>query len=134
MTCCHQLPVYWQRPADGEYLGLLESGREVREMKLLTKALEKRFALVGSQAEEKDPLVLAKFFNPTGAGTWYATEYDPSDRIFFGYVSIFGDWNDEWGSFSLQELESYKGRLGLGIERDLYFEEKRASEVIEKHE
>jgi len=45
-------------------------------------------------------------------------------------VSIFGDWNDEWGYFSLQELESYKGQLGLGIERDLYWDEVRASTVI----
>ena len=99
-------------------------------MKLLTKALEKRFAQVGSQENVKDPIIIAKFFNPTGAGTWYATEYDPKDRIFFGYVSIFGDWNDEWGYFSLDELESYKGRFGLGIERDLYFGEKPASQVI----
>jgi hypothetical protein len=101
-------------------------------MKLMTKTLEKRFARVGSQADVKDPLIIAKFFNPTGAGTWYATEYDSQTRIFFGYVSIFGDWNDEWGSFSLDELESYKGKLGLGIERDLYFKEQRASEVIER--
>lgn len=103
-------------------------------MKLLTKELEKRFAQVGSQEYEKDPLILAKYFNPTGAGTWYATEYDPELRTFFGYVSIFGDWNDEWGNFSLDELESYKGRFGLGIERDLYFGEKHASEVIHSPE
>jgi hypothetical protein len=100
-------------------------------MKLMTKELEKRFAQVGSQENVKDPLVIAKFFNPNGAGTWYATEYNPKDRIFFGYVSLFGDWNDERGSFSLDELESYKGRLGLGIERDLYFNERPASQVIE---
>jgi hypothetical protein len=99
-------------------------------MKLMTKTLERRFAKVGSQREEKDPTIVAKFFNPTGAGTWYATEYDPHDRIFYGYVSIFGDWNDEWGSFSLQELEQYRGRFGLGIERDMYFEEQRASKII----
>jgi hypothetical protein len=99
-------------------------------MKLMTKELEKRFAEVGSQENEKDPVIVAKFFNPTGAGTWYATEYDPDNKIFFGYVSIFGDWNDEWGSFSLQELESFKGRFGLGIERDIYWTEKKASSVI----
>ena len=77
-------------------------------MKLLTKTLEKRFAQVGSQADEKDPLVIAKFFNPCGAGTWYATEYDPQRKIFFGYVSIFGDHNDEWGSFSLDELQDFR--------------------------
>jgi hypothetical protein len=101
-------------------------------MKLMTKGLEQRFAQVGSQAEVIDPLVIAKFFNPTGAGTWYATEYDPDTRIFFGYVSIFGDWNDEWGSFSLDELENYRGRFGLGIERDLHFQEQRSSQVINK--
>ena len=101
-------------------------------MKLLTKTLGKRFAQIGSPSEEKDPLIIAKFFNPTGAGTWYATEYDPDRRVFFGYVSIFGDWNDEWGTFSLEELESYRGPFGLGIERDLHFGEKRASQVINK--
>lgn len=99
-------------------------------MMLLTKELLKRFEQVGSQEEDKDPIVIAKFFNPNGAGTWYATEYEPEERIFFGYVSIFGDWNDEWGSFSLDELQSYRGKLGLGIERDLYFDEKRISEVV----
>ena len=99
-------------------------------MKLMTKALEKRFAAVGSQEEAADPVIIAKFFNPCGAGTWYATEYDQKRRVFFGYVSIFGDHNDEWGSFSLDELQSYRGPLGLGIERDRYFVEKRASEAI----
>jgi len=101
-------------------------------MKLLTKALLKRFSQVGRQEHCKDPIVIAKFFNPTGAGNWYATEYDPKDRIFFGYVSIFGDWNDEWGTFSLDELESFQGKFGLGIERDLYFGEKPASQVIKR--
>jgi hypothetical protein len=99
-------------------------------MKLMTQKLEKRFKEVGSQAKVEAPIIIAKFFNPAGAGTWYATEYDPVHRIFFGYVSIFGDHNDEWGSFSLDELQEYKGPLGIGIERDLYFGEKRASEVI----
>ena len=99
-------------------------------MKLLTKTLEKRFAQIGSQEDEKDPLVIARFFNPCGAGTWYATEYDPERKVFFGYVSIFGDHNDEWGSFSLDELQNYRGPLGLGIERDRYFIEKRAGEAI----
>ena len=99
-------------------------------MKLLTNELLKRFEQVGRQEDSSDPLVIAKFFNPAGAGTWYATEYDPASQEFFGYVSIFGDWNDEWGSFSLTELESYRGKFGLGIERDLYFGEQRISEVV----
>jgi len=98
-------------------------------MKLLTKELEKRFAKVGSQENDKDPIVIAKFFNPCGAGTWYATEYDAEEKIFFGYVSLFGDYNDEWGSFSLAELEEIKTPpFGLGIERDMYCKEQRISE------
>lgn len=99
-------------------------------MQLLTKELVQRFAKVGRQENNPDPIVVAKFFNPSGAGTWYATEYDPQTKEFFGYVSIFGDWNDEWGSFFLEELENYHGQFGLGIERDLYFDEKKISEVV----
>ena len=99
-------------------------------MRLMTDELEKRFAEVGSQEYVKDPVIIAKFFNPQGAGTWYATEYDPNVKMFFGYVSIFGEGSDEWGYFSLAELESYKGPLGIGIERDLYFGERKSSSVI----
>lgn len=98
-------------------------------MRIMTEALEKRFAQVGSQETIGDPLVIAKFFNPAGAGTWYATEYDPETKTFFGYVSIFGDWNDEWGYFSLDELEGYKGPFGIGVERDLYWDERRFSKI-----
>jgi hypothetical protein len=101
-------------------------------MKPLTQQLLRRFAKIGRQEQVKDPTVVAKFFNPTGAGTWYATEYDPESRCFFGYVSLFGDWNDEWGSFSLDELEGYQGRFGLGIERDRYFKEQPISQVRPK--
>lgn len=100
-------------------------------MKLLTKEIEKRFKEVGSQEQVEDPIIIAKFFNPSGAGTWYATEYDPIDKIFFGYVSIFGDHNDELGSFSLEELEAYKDtRFNLGIERDLHFGDRPLSSVM----
>ena len=102
-------------------------------MQLLTDELRREFAKLGSQENVKDPLVLAKFFNPSGAGTWFATEYDPEERIFFGYASIFCDHNDEWGSFSLEELESFRGAFGLGLERDLHFTAKPASEALREY-
>jgi len=100
-------------------------------MKLLTKELEKRFAEVGRQEDNSDPLVIAKFFNPCGGGTWFATEYNEEDKIFFGYVAglVGGVECDEWGTFSLQELEELTLPFGLTIERDLYFKEKRFSEL-----
>ena len=89
-------------------------------MKLMTKELEKLFPPLYS-TEEKDPKdikIIAKFFTPWSNWTWYATEYDPQKRIFFGYVRGF---ENELGYFSLDELESVKGPFGLKIERDLYF-------------
>ncbi len=99
---------------------------------LITPELEARFKEVGCQKHIKDPLVIARFFNPCGSGTWYATGYYPDEKIFFGYASIFRDHNDEWGYFSLQELENTKLRFGLSIERDLYFQEKPISECLKK--
>ena len=97
---------------------------------MMTEQLEKRFKEVGSQENDRDPIVVAVYFYPAGRGTWYATEYDPEQRRFFGYVSLFGDYNDEWRSFSLDELESFRGPLGIRIERDLYWSEKRFSEAV----
>ena len=89
-------------------------------MKLLTKEIINEFKRVGSQAQVEDPIVIVKFFNPTGIGTWYATEYNEDEQMFSGYVSLYGDHNDEWGYFSLEELQNFRGRFGLGIERDIH--------------
>ena len=99
-------------------------------MKLMTKELEKQMPRIGSQAEVDDPIVYAVFFNPTGSGYWLAYEYDPVEKLFFGYVSIFNDWNDEFGYFSLEELEEYRGMFGLGIERDLHWTPMPLSEAV----
>ncbi len=98
-------------------------------MKLINEEILKLFRELGCQSESEDPTVVCKFFNPTGAGTWFVTEYDEESKTFFGYVSIFGDHCDEWGSFSLEELESFRGKFGLSIERDLYFKPMKFSEV-----
>lgn len=103
-------------------------------MKLMTKALLKEFAKQGN-TDNKDPKeikIIAKFFNPYGAGTWYATDYIPDERKFFGFVSIFNDFCDELGYFSLDELEQTKlPPFGLSIERDRYFGTHFLSEVLE---
>lgn len=101
-------------------------------MILMTNELEKKFKKIGSQEGVKDPIVVCKFFNPAGAGTWWACEYSPEDRIFYGYVSIFGDECDEWGSFALSELQEFRGRFGLGIERDKFFDPQPMSKACPK--
>ena len=86
-------------------------------MKLLTQEIRKQLPPIGAQDQSKDPTVYVKFFCPWNHWTWFAYEFDGED-IFFGYVK--GDF-DEFGTFSLSELESVKGPVGLGIERDIHF-------------
>ena len=96
-------------------------------MKIMTESLRKRFAEIGSQEKTADPIVVVKYFLSGHSATWYATEYDPIQKIFLGYV--VGLQEDEWGYFSLVELESVRSpHLNLPIERDLYCGEKRLSE------
>ena len=100
-------------------------------MELITKELEARFPPLYAM-EDKEPKevkIIAKFFDLCSSWTWYATEYDPVERIFFGLVR---GHEVEMGYFSLDELEAVKGRLGLGIERDLYFGDHTLAEALEK--
>lgn len=102
-------------------------------MKLITKTVEKLLPKIGSTQNDQDPICKVKFFNPTGAGTWFAIEYDPDTKIAYGYVSIFGDWNDELGDFSIGELEEFKGQFGLGIERDIHFTPTPLSQIKKEY-
>lgn len=92
-------------------------------MELVTP--EQRETLLANGARRgADHTPVVKFFNPCGAGTWLVTELDPEDEyIAFGLADL-GFGTPEVGSFSISELEAFKGPFGLGIERDLYFEAK----------
>lgn len=83
-----------------------------------------------SQEEVADPMVMVKFFHPLSYWTWYATEFDPQEGIFFGWV--YGDF-PELGYFSLSELEGVRDPLGIGIERDEQFTPMRLSKVKKLH-
>lgn len=63
----------------------------------------------------ENKIAICKFFTPDSNWTWYACEFDPVERIFFGFVR---GMENEWGYFSLDELESVRAPLGLPIERD----------------
>lgn len=102
-------------------------------MKLLTAGILKKFEKQGHTdgKDPKDIKIIVKFFNPCGIGTWYATEYMPDERLFFGFVSLYNDYNDALGYFSLDELQSYKGPLGIGIERDMYFGDYKLQDILD---
>ena len=83
-------------------------------------------ALYAQDGRGYDAVAYVKFFNPTGAATWYATEFDGEDT-FFGLCDL--GWGEpELGYFSLAELRSVRGPFGLGIERDLHWRPRPLSE------
>ncbi len=87
-------------------------------MKLLTKELRQKLPPLGSTESNPDPVVVCKFFTPDSDWTWWVIEFD-GDDTFFGLVHGF---EEEYGTFSLAELESAAGPFGLHVERDLYFQ------------
>ena len=101
--------------------------RGVQTMKLMTVKLLKRFASKGYPGSE-NTIVLAHYFTPFSNWDWYALEYDPETKIFFGYVKGL---YPEYGSFSLDQLEkANEGRQLKLIERDRYWVEKDIEEIV----
>lgn len=94
-------------------------------MKLLTKEILSKLPKLYACEEQADPMIWCKFFTPDSNWTWYAIEFDGTDT-FYGLVD---GSEKELGYFSLKELESVRGALGLPIERDLYFKPCRLSTV-----
>lgn len=59
-------------------------------------------ALYATQRQDvENHLFLMRFYHPLSRSSWFAVEYDPQERIFFGWTD--GDFQ-EWGYFSLLEM------------------------------
>jgi hypothetical protein len=99
-------------------------------MLLLTQA-QKNKLIKNHKAQDgtKEFKAEVKLFNPTGVGTWYLSELDPETNVAFGLCCIH---EEELGYVSLDELSEFKGRFGLGIERDKYFISKSFEECKKK--
>jgi len=95
-------------------------------MKLLTKELERKLPPLYATEKQEDPVVVVKFFTPWSFWSWYILEYDPKNRLFFGYVIGF---DKELGYFSLDELGAIRGPYGLKIERDIHWKPMPLSRV-----
>lgn len=92
-------------------------------MKIITKPIENAFAKQGYTGNKsaKDIKIVMKLFDPNSAATWYVYEKEDDD-IYWAFVNLGNRLDAECGTISMQELLAYKGRLGLPIERDMYFE------------
>ena len=88
---------------------------------LMPDHIRARLLANGAAEAGADPVPVVKFFNPCGAGTWLITEMMADEPgILFGLCDL-GMECPELGTVLLSELQSVKGLLGLGIERDLWF-------------
>jgi len=93
---------------------------------LLPSKLIRRFAEIGSQKETENAVVVTKFFSPRSRWAWYATEYDPATKTFYGLVN--GAF-PEFGTFSLDEIQSDPIH-GPDIERALVWKEQGVAQVF----
>ena len=117
-------------------------------MKLFTKPIIDKLKKAADNNQDgygMDKKIIAKFFNPYGAGTWLITtaEYvydengnvDPSDMYLYGYCSL--GYGYEYGPVMKSEIENTTIDLfgcKLHLERDLYLGNKKIGEVISEED
>ena len=89
-----------------------------QKKQLIKNYIKHKEAWNDEHPQHVDSKVVVKLFNPAGSGTWYLTELNPETTEAFGLSCL---QEKELGYINLNELMSFKGPLGLGIERDAWF-------------
>ena len=98
-------------------------------MKLLTQTIRDQLLRNGQLrlttdeqgGSDPDFLPVVKLFTPDAGCTWLLSELDPDDPdCAFGLCDL-GMGMPELGYVSIAELKSVRGRLGLPVERDIWF-------------
>ena len=95
------------------------TGGKMKQKMFLDGQYKKLVDNHNAQDGTKEFKAVVKLFNPTGIGTWYLTELDPKTNNAFGLCVLH---EKELGYVNIDELKNFKGALGLGIERDKYFQ------------
>ena len=76
-----------------------------------------------------NPICIIKLFTPDSTFAWHLIELSKDDMsTCYGYVD--SGFDKELGYFSLKEIESIKGPLGLKVERDVSFNPTALSLII----
>ena len=111
------------------------ANNKIRGMKLLTKELRSKLPPLYSQDGKGGKAVAyLKLFTPSSSWSWYATEGEPvldeqSREVDYRFFGLVDGHCKELGYFSLSELESVNGPMGLPIERDLHWNPKTLEEI-----
>jgi len=96
-------------------------------MKFLTEEIRRQLPpLYGQDGKGGEAIVYAKFFTPDNSWTWYVTEFDPKEGVFFGLVDGLAK---EMGYFTLAEIERATGPMGMHIERDIHWRPTRLRDI-----
>lgn len=89
-------------------------------MELLPEELRARIPRLGANANEQEPMVWAKLFNPASGWRWYLIELEPlaGDRMCFGYRV---GWDEELTYFNLSDLDLHAAEVGVPNQHDPTF-------------
>lgn len=88
-------------------------------MELIPKDLLEQIPNLYETERSINPTCHIKLFTPTSIFSWFIIEISKDDMdTCYGLVKGF---ESELGYFSLKELENIKGKLGVGVERDISF-------------
>ena len=75
----------------------------------------------------KEKVIYEHFF--IGGCDWYVAEYDPENKLFFGFAILNNDLEmAEWGYISFEELVILKVSF-LEVDRDLHFKPTEAKNI-----
>jgi|GEM_PF-233485 len=148
--------VNWEDIKDGPKGGksMFDQGGDSLDKSIFRIIDAKMEEMLANNTTELYPV---KWFNPNGRGYWFGQSisewrlkkqedfkaaYSNEDKvnlmsegwilddiIISGYVSLYQDYNDESGDFSLKELAKIVGPVGLGIEVDKHYSSKSLEEI-----
>ena len=103
--------------------------RPIEELLDKPEVLTKLPALYTTERQDvENHLFLMRFYHPLSRSSWFAIEYDPEERLFFGWTD--GDFQ-EWGYFSLLEM-AFVNVQGVPIMWDVDFKATRFGELKPK--
>ena len=96
--------------------------------KLIPKEILAELPDLYDTEEIKDPFCQVKLFTPDSNWTWYIIELSKEDNsTCYGYVQGL---ENELGYFLLEEIAGVRGALNLPVERDLFFEPTKLSQIM----
>ena len=102
---------------------------KIPEKELLTSDIMGRIKELGYQ-NTANPIMVAKFVNPSGPGAWYVSDFTPNLHTVTMYYMDEDPEKDEWIDMFVAEFQAMRcPPYGLPVERDTGFTEREFLEL-----